>query len=778
MILGVILFIIILVFYSYIGVLYIDKKIQNKKIQNNYTVYFYIIYYILFFMLCNIVVITVCNTRILNFTGPTGSIGFRGQRGERGLNGECKSECKIQEIKKILIAAIQNKYDTLTKQDKFQTTNIKLDIKDEHGNITDYKLRNLLLNDIVENISYSREYKDSVEFKEDSNQVNNYIINMFDNWIDLIYKSLPKSSKTGTTNSNFFYSKYAGSNTNDNNEIKWINNKNPFDTIKKYDIYEWGKTRVIKPLTIKINNDADSVNYLPIDHKPGLKIIHSNYMDIEYENVMNNANADSATKEKEKYPRTNNKLGLFWKNHNPLTYKKEIYYPMGDLATGTQGNKALNSLITTTAYIKDKDENETHTFSTKQKVDTSSKIEVKRTKVWDWYPTKLSKPGTEKIIYPPRNKQLQFNTPKKGNIMITGDVINPLDYQKMWDNKDSYEEMNVSIWRPKCLNGYESLGDISSQGYDKPELDRTKCIPKKALIENKAPKHTLFKTYDNKNIVGYATSDTNNEANAENSYNFFRFEDDKDSTTKKPLYKINEDYTTVSNNAKPVDEKYKRLGIGWNGMPLRDPKYSIYNYIVQMPEAIISSKETNFKYYIVHADMYNNDIDKAVEINTNAKNLYYILTLNINNNKYDRCLSVNGETNIIRNEIRSEEESYWIIEPISNAKGEPNYDEIRLKSKKTGNYFKHARKQNLRREIGMNNVFEKQQQTTQKPYGGDDNSLIFVNIKSAYGTNTATAIEDSPARNQPKYYLNNEKNEQNGNNKSKLYNYTNRGIKD
>lgn len=774
MILGVIAFIIVLIFYSYIGVLYIDKKIQNKKIQTNYIVYFYIIYYVLFFILCNIVVITVCNTRILNFTGPTGSIGFRGQRGERGLNGECKSECKIQEIKKILINAIQTKYNTLTRKDKFQTTNIKLNIKDEHGNITDFKLRNLLLNEIVENISYSREYKDSVAFKDDSNQVNNYIINMCNKWIALIYKSLPESSKTGETNENFFYSKYAGSNANDNNEIKWINNKNPFDTIEKYDIYQWGKTRVIKPLTVKINNDPDTVNYLPIDHKPGIKIIHSNYMDIEYENVMNNADSHSAKKEKEKYPRNNNKVGLFWKNHNPLTYKKEIYYPMGDLATATQGNKTLDSLITTTAYIKDKDE--THTFSTKQKAVKRNYKTKKIDKVWDYYPIKGKKVhGKDKVIYPSRNKQLQFNTPKKGNIMITGDVINPLDYQKMWDNKDSYEEMNVSIWRPKCLNGYESLGDISSHGYDKPELDRTKCIPKRALIENKAPIKTLFETYDKKKIVGYATSDNNNnEATAENSYNFFRFEDDKDKTTKKPLYKINEDYTTVSNKVKPVAEKYKRLGMGWNGMPLRDPKYSIYSYMVQMPEAIISNKATNFKYYIVHTDMYNNNIEQSVEVNTSAKNLYYILTLNINNNKYDRCLSVNGETNIIRNAIRKEEEAYWIIEPTSNPDGTSNNDEIRLKSKKTGNYFKHVRKQNLRREIGMNNVFEKQQKTKQTPDGNDENSLIFVNIKSAYGTNVETAIENSPARTQTKYYLNNEKNV---NNKSKSYNYENRGIK-
>ena len=194
-----------------------------------------------------------------------------------------------------------------------------------------------------------------------------------------------------------------------------------------------------------------------------------------------------------------------------------------------------------------------------------------------------------------------------------------------------------------------------------------------------------------------------------------------------------------------------------------------------MPEAIISNKATNFKYYIVHTDMYNNNIEQSVEVNTSAKNLYYILTLNINNNKYDRCLSVDGETNIIRNEIRNEEEAYWIIEPILNADETPNYDEIRLKSKKTGNYFKHVRKQNLRREIGMNNVFEKQQQTKQTPNSDDDNSLIFVNIKSAYGTNVETAIENSPARTQTKYYLNNEKNV---NNKSKSYNYENRGIKD
>ena len=343
-----------------------------------------------------------------------------------------------------------------------------------------------------------------------------------------------------------------------------------------------------------------------------------------------------------------------------------------------------------------------------------------------------------------------MNVKSKETILVTGDVADPEDYKKLWDNTKSYEKMNMTIWRPECPYGYESLSDVATIGTDKPTNSEFKCVPKKCITKNEKEMKTILKTYDNKEIIGYSDVNDNLKAMDDNSYNFFRFK----TKDQKPLYTINEQCKSTANTkAKPVEDRYKQLGYGWHGRPVRNPKYSIFSYLVQMPEAIISSKETNYKYYIVHADLYNSDSNPDANLKTSAKNLYYILTLNYNNYKYDRCFSTfNDGDELIRTRIRSEDQSYWIIEKVGGTE-----DEIRLKSKKTGKYFQHNRNDNLRRDLVKNRVFEKQVDID-KLNANNKNSIIFVNIKSAFGTNVETALEDGEPRIEEKYYLNNDKN--------------------
>ena len=161
---------------------------------------------------------------------------------------------------------------------------------------------------------------------------------------------------------------------------------------------------------------------------------------------------------------------------------------------------------------------------------------------------------------------------------------------------------------------------------------------------------------------------------------------------------------------KSADSRFGRIGIGWQGRPYRNPKYSIFSYLSQFPEAIITSITSGAKYYIVHTELFNNDIDPLALYKTSAKNLYYILALNYNTNQYDRCYSINMDNNqhnkrLIMTRIRNEEESYWEIEPFEN-----DSSKIRLKSKKTGRYFLHKRKDNARRTEGVGDVYEKQAQ--------------------------------------------------------------------
>ena len=180
-----------------------------------------------------------------------------------------------------------------------------------------------------------------------------------------------------------------------------------------------------------------------------------------------------------------------------------------------------------------------------------------------------------------------------------------------------------------------------------------------------------------------------------------------------------------------------------------------------MPEAIISNKATNHKYYIIHTQLYNSNNKPDANFKTSAKNLYYVLVLNYLNNTYDRCLSTYDKKDIVRTRIRNETQSYWEIEQTEID------GEFLLKSAHTGRYLRHDRNPNLRRDLVKMRVFETQ--TSNKK----DINAIFVNIKSSFGTNYKTALENASPRKEEKYYLN--KNSKI--NISKDYKYPERGIK-
>jgi hypothetical protein len=798
MILHIIIFITILGIYLYLGTYIFEKNIK-ENVNQNLTTYFYIAYFLIFIILCNTFLLNVFYGKIQNKRGPVGPIGIRGNLGKMGENGLCEYSCTNKECYIKIVELVQNKYNKLLKDIDNITNpiNIKLDIlHPKTKKVYKTQLKNNMLNNMLEGLCESKQYKKAInDSNKTTDQVNNYIYNIVEKWIEIIYKSLPKEERTSLTNkNNFFTNNYL----NEEN-TSWIDDNNPFDEISKYDIYEWGRNRTFKPKHIRIDNNPINVNYVPQDSKPPLKILYSNNYQFIYDNSYNSGKYTSIiiifnkkyipfqmyyiNKSEVKFELTsknnnnktwqykdsNDKFILFseennnkintnisnkstkelelqiknltndypinnvsiWKNQEPIKYRKETYYPVSNLVIGP--NKDYQS--TTTKEIVDPNEK-----YYKVKTYNYTGIQDKKENI---------------------NKQLEFKNPKKSTILVTGDVENPDEYYKVWDNSNTYEQNNVSIWRPICPNGYESLSDVAVKGFNEPKIDTIKCVPKLCVEKNTQKEETLFTTFDNNELIGY--SNNNNKTNPinKNSFNAFRYKDKDDSKNivkgfKNNLYTIKDSCITNKDSVtKPVEEKYGRIGLGWNGRPLRNPKYSIFSYLVQMPEAIISNKATNFKYYIIHTELYNIDKKPDANFKTSAKNQYYILVLNFRTNKYDRCLSTNGTTEIVRTTLRSELESYWELEPINNN----DFDEIRLKSAKTGNYLYHDRNANLRRDLVKNRVFEKQ-----KPLNNEtktDNSMIFVNIKSSFGTNIQTALENGEPRLEEKYYKNNEKNKTN-----------------
>lgn len=707
--------------YLYIGINIFEQISKERLISDNLAIYFYVAYIVLFIVIVNGFMMVSVHERIKKKTGPPGALGVRGNRGDRGIKGKCHTSCLDQKCHIDLMNVIQKKYNKLLANNKISPINIILETRDPiTDQVVNRQMKNKILNNMIDNICESKQIKAAI-LKKTPDDVNKYISAIFEEWIVLIYNALPNENKQiEDKEANFFINRDA----NNNNQI-WNKEGNPFDKIMNYDIYNWGAGRIFKPLNIKIDKDPNNVNYLPIDSKPPLKLLYTNNYQFLYDNELNNSDKKGVASKTKKYPKNS---VSFWdvkmnKNDKPIVYRKEKYYPIGNLVIGPGESYSQTS----DKVIEDPDEKyykiKEFKFSGKQK-----------------------------------GGKLEFKGPVKKSILVTGDVVEPEDYYSMWDNSDSYERNTVSIWRPKCPLGYESMSDVAVRGFDKPKKNNIKCVPKDCLVPNSKKKETLFKTFDGKKIVGYSLNNDSDLPSEDNGYNLFRF----DNGENKPLYKIDESCLSNKNaKSKPVEEMYGKIGLGWNGRPLRDPKYSVFNYLVQMPEAIISNKATNHKYYIIHTQLYNSDNKPDANFKTSAKNLYYILVLNYLNNTYDRCLSTDGDRDIVRTRIRNEKQSYWEIEKTEID------GEICLKSAHTGHYLRHDRNSNLRKDLVKMRVFETQ--TTNKK----DKNAIFVNMKSSFGTNYKTALENASPRQEEKYYLN--KNSKI--NISKDYKYGKRGIK-
>ena len=69
----------------------------------------------------------------------------------------------------------------------------------------------------------------------------------------------------------------------------------------------------------------------------------------------------------------------------------------------------------------------------------------------------------------------------------------PIDYEKIWDNKNNAEKQPLSLWKPIPPKGHIALGDIVVSGFDKPPTSIIKCLPLSALNQSKQINQSLWK---------------------------------------------------------------------------------------------------------------------------------------------------------------------------------------------------------------------------------------------------------------------------------------------
>lgn len=583
------IFAFIILFCLYVlGGLHITENLESLA-QITLT---WIVYTVLWITFLNVFMLGYFWSVVRNKVGPSGLRGPIGERGKIGLEGTCDISLTQEYCMKAINTYIDSLYKAKT------NTNIL--------NAETQKFPCRYLNNKISVMAGSRQYTVIVANLSSDNKpiinVINYLKSLWIVWFELIYDATE-------TPGMWFTDEYA------DEEYGWIGN-NPFDEIKKYDVYYWGVTRDFRPLKAELCRSTSTYDSAKIPRKntklvPRLKIIQSN----DYYRI------GISKSEWTVFNHTDN-IHTSWWSPKPMTIGGEDYNPVGDVMA-----------------LRD-----------------------------EYY--NLTKKGNTIAA------DLQYNNNNNGpdlkTILISGDVTDPLRYDYM-ESTGSIDD--IKYYKPICPDGYKSLGDILISRYG--VINKFKCVPSEC-VEDVAPGPKREEASGNNqfnyvnNWFGYKGgswlpfwhdtwySNMNNlnnwdsgvvDAKPENGYNLAR------AGGSEPFRKIKDSCLAVPPAPKPetkdVEAEYADLGIGWNGNPYKqDPKYSIFTFLNLVPEGIIVNTATGRRFYI---RFYGGE----------QPNIYNVLDYNDDTGNYDNALQVSSEKNdpavVSRTILKKDVRQQWII---------------------------------------------------------------------------------------------------------------------
>lgn len=403
--------------------------------------------FILFWLLYIITIITFVNIFLVvnyylnmkNKTGPVGVPGPPGERGDKGDVGLCDPGCR----------------DTICET---QITDLILEELKKKKIKGEVKINNVYIKSKVRIMCASDEFKQLAPVNGPQNLIN-YIKNIWIIWLDLLYNS-----------GGIKYFETVGAES----EFEWLAS-NPFDELKKYDVFYWGMGKQYRPEVIeKCYSSTDGNN--PDDGNSSiLRTSSTNY----YELLGNDEGSGS-----------NNEVS-FWRAKQ-FTYKGNVFYPVGDVAIGPTRDNEDRSNYTAT--------------------DSNRDTYVGFFKIPD-----LAAP------YPARE-----------TIIVSGDVKGPVDYILIWTNYNNNNNSDTNafwVWRPIPPAEFMSLGDIVTFDSGKPSTGDNapiRCVPlyitKKMNINGSILWSSLGSPHpSNLLVLGYVpNSGWNIQALNGNAYNLFR----------------------------------------------------------------------------------------------------------------------------------------------------------------------------------------------------------------------------------------------------------------
>lgn len=193
---------------------------------------FWLLYIISIMSVVSIILTALFFINLKNKKGPRGPRGLPGDKGIKGKTGVCEPGCR----------------------NKICTTNVMKAIT-EHLNILanrpdpPIEVKNIYIKEKIKQICNSNEYANGAGMKGPK-ALNEYIAKTWKDWVTLIYNEGGRA-----------YFESIGA----ENEWEWVNN-NPFNEIKKYDLFYWGlglhyrpqiKNRCVRNTELESKKDND-----------------------------------------------------------------------------------------------------------------------------------------------------------------------------------------------------------------------------------------------------------------------------------------------------------------------------------------------------------------------------------------------------------------------------------------------------------------------------------------------------------------------------------------
>lgn len=553
----------------------------------------WVIYTILWTTFINVFLLGYFWSVVRNKSGP---LGLRGPSGERGIVG-MRGQCSITVAQAYCMKALNDYIDGLYKTKTSQS------ILDE--NLQTFP--NNYLNDKINVMAGSRQYQVIVANLSNDNKpvenIVNYLKSIWAKWFDLIYNA---TNVPGV----WFTDEYA------DEEYTWVGD-NPFNEIKKYDIYYWGITRNFRPLKAELCRTSALYNNpkIPMPNRPlepRLKIIQTDNYKWMGDDYHSGVDGNSC------FHRT-----------NMYDIGNDTYYPLGDIMTANDDkHTAWDSY----------DENGLITYNT---FGTTGDFQ---------YIDKRAGPYMKSLL-------------------VAGDVKSPIYYNHTYGPYDGSH--HISLHTPVCPPGYTDLGDVVTTDIDEnPANSNVKCVPTDCIEQ----------VYGN-NILPWTNSGMNYVLNdyfhprtydaiGETGYNLFR------GGSGKSFYKIKDSCLSLPSHkglfTKDIEPQNADLGIGWYGHPYKlEPQYSIFTFLNLVPEGLIVHKGTGRRFYIIHYGGEEQNIYNVLDYNDDENDFSSALQTDSNiNNSAVRSRTIN----------RTDDRQQWIIVLHGDGNDNTKLNKMKLKS--------------------------------------------------------------------------------------------------